>query len=191
MRMLLCILFSITGAVVYAEADPHAADREQMRAMLADVEAALNAHDFDQAAKHLDENGVITYYNAEVTQGHDEGVRYFNRMLKDAKAVVKEYSVTSEVSAPAVFHGNTAIAYGTTEEHFKLAEGLEFVLHGRWSTTLQKKPDGWKIVALHFSSNLFDNPLLNNAKRLTWIIAVAAFAAGLVLMFMLGRLMRR
>jgi len=191
MRLVLCILLLTTGGVVYAESDPYAADREQMRAMLADVEAALNAHDFSQAARHLDENGVITYYNAEVTQGHEEGISYFNRMLKDAAAVVKEYSVTSEVSAPAVFHGDTAVAYGTTEEHFKLAEGLEFVLNGRWSTTLQKKQDGWKIIALHFSSNLFDNPLLNNAKRLNWIVGGAAFAAGILLMFIFGRVVRR
>lgn len=191
MRMVLCILLLTTGGVVDAESDPHAVDREQMRAMLADVEAALNAHDFGQAARHLDEDGVITYYNTEVTQGHEEGIRYFNRMLKDAAAVVKEYSVTSEVSAPAVFHGNTAVAYGTTEEHFKLAEGLEFVLHGRWSTTLQKKQDSWKIIALHFSSNLFDNPLLNNAKRLNWIIGGTAFATGILLMFIFGRVVRR
>ena len=191
MRMVLCILLVTLGGVVGAETDPYAADRERMRAMLADVEAALNAHDFSQAASHLDENGVIVYYNAEVTQGHDEGIRYFNRMLKDAAAVVKDYSVTGEVSAPAVFHGNTAVAYGTTEEHFKLAEGLEFVLHGRWSVTLQKNQDSWKIIALHFSSNLFDNPLLNNAKRMNWIVGGVAFLGGLLLMYIVGRVRRK
>ena len=187
MRTVLCILLLTLGSIVHAETDPHAEDRQQMRAILADLEKALNAHDFDQAVRHLDENAVITYYNAEVTQGHEEGRKYFNRMLKDAAAVVKEYSLTGEVSAPAVFHGNTAVAYGTTEEYFKLTEGLKFVLHGRWTTTLQKKDAGWKIIALHLSTNLFDNPLLNNAKRLYWIIGGAAFAAGLLLMFMFCR----
>ncbi len=191
MRTVLCILLLTLGHTVYADTDPHAADREQMRAILSDVEEALNAHDFDQAARHLDQNGILTYYDAEVTQGHEAGREYFNRMLKDAAAVVKEYSLTGAVSAPAVFHGDTAVAYGTTEEHFKLAEGLEFVLHGRWSTTLQKKQDTWKIISLHFSSNLFDNPLLNSAKRLNWIIGGAAFAAGLLVMFILGRVLRR
>lgn len=191
MRMVLGVLFLTLGGVVCAKTDPHAADREQMRSILADVEEALNAHDFDQAVRHLDDNGVITYYNAEVTQGHEAGRRYFNSMLKDAAAVVKDYSLTGEVSAPAVFHGNTAVAYGTTEEHFKLTEGLEFVLHGRWSATLQKYQDTWKIIALHFSSNLFDNPLLNSAKRLNWIIGGVAFVAGLLLMYILGRVLRK
>lgn len=191
MKMALGILFLTLGGIVCAEEDPYAADREQMRAILADVEAALNAHDFDQAASHLDENGVITYYDAQVTQGHEDGRRYFNRMLKDAAAVVKDYSVTGEVSAPAVFHGNTAVAYGTTEEHFKLTEGLEFVLHGRWSVTLQKNQDSWKIIALHFSSNLFDNPLLNNAKRMNWIVGGVAFLVGLLLMYIVGRVRRK
>jgi ketosteroid isomerase-like protein len=180
----------ILGGSVYAGDDSRAADREQMRAILADVAEALNAHDFDAAARHLDENGVITYYNAEVTQGHEAGREYFNRMLKDAAAVVKEYSLTGGVSAPAVFHGDTAVAYGTTEEHFKVSERLEFVLHGRWSATLQKKQETWKIIALHFSSNLFDNPLLNSAKRLNWLVGGVAFFAGVLLMFIVGRLRR-
>ncbi|MDH3762397.1 MAG: nuclear transport factor 2 family protein [Gammaproteobacteria bacterium] len=162
-----------------------------MLSILDDLKQALNAHDFAKAAMHLDENGVITYYNAEVTQGHEQGQAYFDRMLKDSAAVVKEYSLTGDISAPAVFHGSTAVAYGTTEEHFKLAEGLEFVLHGRWTTTLQKKDGSWKIIALHFSSNLFDNPLLNNAKRLTWILAAVAFFAGLLVMFIFTRFARK
>jgi ketosteroid isomerase-like protein len=191
MRAVLCILLLALGSVVCAETDPRAADREQLLEILADVKQALNAQDFERAARHLDENGVMTYYNAELTRGHEEGREYFNRMLKDAAAVVKEYSLTGEVSAPAVFHGDTAVAYGITEEHFKLTEGLEFVLNGRWSTTLQKKQDTWKIISLHFSSNLFDNPLLNNAKRLSWVAGGAGFAGGLLTMFILGRIMRR
>lgn len=191
MRTTVLILLLTLLNPAQAQDDPHASDRKQMLSMLDDLKQALNDHDFAKAAMHLDENGVITYYNAEVTQGHEQGHAYFDRMLKDSAAVVKEYSLTGDISAPAVFHGSTAVAYGTTEEHFKLAEGLEFVLHGRWTTTLQKKDGSWKIIALHFSSNLFDNPLLNNAKRLTWILATVAFFAGLLVMFIFTRFARK
>lgn len=191
MKKLLVILSFIFIANVQASTDSHAEDRKALRVILADMVVALNAHDFDLATKHLDPKGVITYYNAEVTVGHKQSREYFNRMLKETNALVKEYSLTGDVSAPAIFHGNTAIAYGITEEHFKLAEGLEFTLNGHWTSTMHKTNGVWKIVNLHFSTNLFDNPLLTIAERLQWIIGIVAFIVGLILMFVLMKLTRK
>jgi len=182
------LLLLLLGIVIPGHAQDYEEDRAKMRAILADVEKALNAQDFDGIMRHVHENAVITYYNAEVTEGHSAAREYFERMIKSSNAVVKEYSTKGEVSAPAVFHGDTAIAYGTTVENYKLAAGLEFTLNGRWSTSLRKSDGEWKIIALHFSSNLFDNPLLNNASRSTWIAGVVAFIVGALMMFGIGRL---
>ena len=191
MKKLLVILSLIFVANVQADTDLHTEDRKALRIILADMVVALNAHDFDLATKHLDPKGVITYYNAEVTVGHEQGRKYFNRMLKETNALVKEYSLKGDVSAPAIFYGNTAIAYGITEEHFKLTDGLEFTLNGHWTATMNKTNGIWKIVNLHFSANLFDNPLLNIAERLQWIIGIIAFVAGLILMFVFIKLTRK
>ena len=181
----LCILvFSLT---VNAEVDSHQADRQQLRVILNDMKQALNQLDFSQAAKHLDQNGVITYYNAEVTVGHEQAKQYFDRMLNQSNAIVSEYSLTGDVSAPALFYDNTAVAYGTTVEIFKLAKGLEFTLNGHWSATMHKKVGDWKIVNLHFSANLFDNPLLRAANNLQWLIGILAFLAGLLCFYLLNR----
>ncbi len=182
------LLFSMA---THAEDDPHKADREQLRTILGDMEKALNQQDFSQAAKYLDENGVITYYNAEVTVGYDQAKQYFDRMLNQSNGIVKEYSLTGEVSAPAFFHGDTAVAYGTTEETFKLTEGLEFILNGHWSVTLHKKAGDWKIVNLHFSANLFDNPLLGAAKKMQWIIGVVSFLAGIIGFYLFTRFIQK
>ena len=183
---LVTVLFA--SATVSVNADVYEKDRQAMRTILTDIEKALNAQDFDAALKHIHKDAVITYYNAEVTKGHKEASAYYERMIKGASAVVKEFSTKGDVSAPAVIHGNTAVAYGTTVENYKLAAGMEFTLNGRWSATLLKSAGQWKIVALHFSSNLFDNPLLNNAGRTTWIAGVFAFIIGALLMFVFVRL---
>lgn len=176
---------------VQAEVDVHAEDRKMLRGILGDMVEALNAQDFEQASKHLHKQGVITYYNAEVTVGHEQGREYFNRMLKETKAVVKEYSLKGDVSAPAIFYGNTAVAYGVTEENFKLAEGLEFKLNGKWTATMQKTQDKWEIINLHFSANLFDNPLLNTAETMQKVIGGVAFLVGMLLMFVYMRFFRK
>ncbi len=181
----------LAGSSISLQADEYEADRQIMRAMLADLEQALNQQDFDGVLKHMHEDVVVTYYNAEVTRGHDEARDYYQRMLQGGEAVLREYSTRGEVGGPAVFHGDTAVAYGSTVESFKLAAGLEFTLNGRWSTTLRKADDRWRVIALHFSADLFDNPLLNNTKRANWIAGAIAFVAGGLLVFLLLRMRRK
>lgn len=187
----LSVLLLLLGLSLSGQAQEREQDRAMMRDMLAEIEQALNDQDFEAILRHTHEDVVITYYNAEVTRGHAAAREYFERMIKGSNAVVKEYSTRGEVSAPAVFHGDTAVAYGTTVENYKLAAGLEFTLNGRWSTTMLKVGDEWKVIALHFSSNLFDNPLLNNANRGVWISASVAFVVAVILMLIVGRLRSR
>jgi len=190
-RFALALLLCTLAFHAAAEDDPHAADRTALKAMLADIEKALNDRNIQAALKHLHADVIITYYNAEVTRGHDEAVAYFNRMMEGAGAIVKAYSTEAEVGSPAVFLGDTAVAYGTTTESYKLAAGLEFTLQGNWSTTVQKQDGQWMVRAIHFSTNLFDNPLLNNAQRMGWWTAGGGFVVGLVVMWIVGRVRRR
>ena len=186
------VLFACTLTLhATAEDDPHATDRAALRAMLTDVEKALNERDIRAALKHLHADVLITYYNAEVTRGHGEAVAYFSRMMEGAGAIVKEYSTEAEVGSPAIFVGDTAVAYGTTTESYKLAEGLEFTLQGNWSTTVQKHDGQWMVRAIHFSTNLFDNPLLSGAEQVSWWAAGGGFVVGLVVMWTAGRVRRR
>jgi len=98
---------------------------------------------------------------------------------------------TATLGGPAVFYGDSAIAYGTATDTFELSEGLKFTLNSNWSTTAVKDNGQWKVAALHFSTNLFDNPLLNNAKRAMWIAAVIAFVVGLAVAWLLARMLRK
>jgi uncharacterized protein (TIGR02246 family) len=191
MKKLIIILMFFYTATLQAQTDNYESDREALRNMLTDMKEALNNHDFDATAEYLHTDGVITYYNGVVTVGHEEAREFFDRMLKDAMPVVKEYRVTGDVSAPAIFHDDTAIAYGVTEEYYKLTNGLEFTLNGLWSVTLQKIQGQWKIVNLHFSTNLFDNPMLNTAVNMQWIFSAIAFIAGMLVIFIIMRIRQK
>lgn len=185
--MTLLTILSLAGTGARAEQDAHAADRQALRSMLTEIETALNARSLEPVLGYLDPQVVITYQNAEVSRGHAEAMAYFKRMMEGAGSIVKTFQTRAEVAAPAVFHGDTAVAYGSTNDHYELRGGLDFTLNGLWSTTLQKQDGTWKVLAIHFSSNLFDNPLLNLAKRMNWAWAVGGFVAGLLLMLIVGR----
>lgn len=167
-------------------------DRQQLRVLLGNVEAAISNLQVEEVIKLMHPDVIVTWQNAEVSRGPDQIRAYYNRMMKGSAPIVKKFSTQATLGGNAAFYGDTAIAYGTTVDNFELMEGLNFSLRGNWSTTVVKTEDGqWKIAALHFSTNLFDNPLLNKAKQLAWYMGLGGLLAGVLLMMLIGRLRKK
>ena len=180
--MLLSIGFSVFGATT-PPLDPSGGrveDRQALRVLLDQMEKGISTLDIEALLKLMHPQGVVTWQNAEVSRGHEQIRAYYVRMIKGAAPIVKNYSTKASLGGPAVFYSDSAIAYGTTVETYELTEGLKFTLNANWSTTVVKQDGQWKVAALHFSANLFDNPMLKNAERMIWLAGIAAFAAGLI-----------
>lgn len=166
-------------------------DRLQLRTLLDQMEKAISNLDVEAAIAQMQPDAVVTWQNAEVSRGPEQIRAYYNRMLKGSAPIVKKFSTKATLGGPAVFYADSAVAYGTTVDTYELSDGLSFQLKAAWSTTVTKTDGQWKVAALHFSTNLFDNALLNSAERLIWIVGVAAFAAGLLLAWLGLRLTRK
>jgi len=76
---------------------------------------------------------------------------------------------------------------GSATEHFKLSNGMTFDLPAQWSATLVKEDGKWLIASLHASDNLFDNPLLNAAKRMTYWAGGLGALFGLLIGWLVAR----
>jgi ketosteroid isomerase-like protein len=172
--------------------DPRAEDRKQLRAMLTEFEAAINAQSIDRMIAEMDDDVTVIWLNAEVSRGKDEVRAYYGRMVGHEKAILNKYLTKATIGAPARFYGDVAVADGSTvDEFYPIARGF-FTLDSRWSTTVLKKPGGeWKIVLLHLSSNVFNNPLLDELKADIAKGAVGGLIAGLLLMYVVMRLRRK
>ena len=171
--------------------DPRAEDRTQLRAMLAEFEAAINAQSIDRMVAHMDDNVTVIWLNAEVSRGKDEVRAYYGRMVGNDKAILKKYLTKATIGAPAKFLGNVAIADGSAaDEFYPIARGF-FRLDSRWSSTMVKNAGDWKIVSLHLSSNVFNNPLLDEIKADIVKAGLAGLAVGLVLMYAIMWVLRR
>ena len=182
----------LIGAAWAQQPDPRAEDRKQLRAMLAEFEAAINAQSIDRMIAEMDDSVTVIWLNAEVSRGKDEVGAYYGRMVGHDKAILNKYLTKATIGAPARFYGDVAIADGSTaDEFYPVARGF-FTLDSRWSTTVAKNPAGeWKIVLLHLSSNVFNNALLDEVKADIVKGAVGGFIAGLMLMYVVMRLRRR
>ena len=88
----------------------------------------------------------------------------------------------------SILHGeNAAIAFGSAKEHFTLVGNKQFDFTGRWTATMVKEDGKWLVASLHASDNIFDNPLLNMAKKAWWWVGGGALVIGALVGWMIGR----
>jgi hypothetical protein len=174
-----------------ADTDPHAEDRKQLLHLMAEVETGINEQNIDRMLAQMGDNATVTWLNAEVSRGKADIKAYYQRMVGGEGAILKKYLTKAKLGAPAKFYGDIAVADGTTaDEFFPWKRGV-FKFDSNWSGTMAKVDGQWKLVSLHLSTNVFNNPLLDEYQAMLWYTGLGAFGAGLVLMFLIMRFARR
>lgn len=165
---------------------------QQLRDLKDRLATALNSGNIDAALAETDPAISFTAMNNEVAHGRDGVKQYFQKMMTGENPIVQSMTVSFEPDQLATIHGDdNAIATGGSKAHFKLSGGLEFDLDGRWTADLVRANGKWQLAAAHYSVNMFDNPLLENAKRMAWMVGAGAALGGLIIGFLLGRWRRR
>ena len=143
----------------------------ELRALRDGLVAAVNKGDLDAVAKYCHPNVRLTTPDAVVSKGIDGVRNYYESKTKGPNRVVDSFSSTPTVDdLSSLYGGTTAVATGTSVDHFKMTSGMEFDLNTRWSATLVKENGKWLVANFHTATNVFDNPLLNAAtKSIFWV----------------------
>ena len=185
MKLAAAALVCAFAAVVHAQEDPA---HNELRAVRDGLLAGMNSGDIDAQLAFLHPNVVVTWHNAEVSRGRDGVRKYLDRMLHGSSKVVEKFGADVTVDELSILYGgDTAIAYGSAQEHFKLTNGHSFDFTGRWSATLVKDGGKWLVANLHTSDNIFDNPLLNRLKAALGWVAAGALIVGALAGWLFGR----
>jgi uncharacterized protein (TIGR02246 family) len=162
-----------------------------LRALKQDMEDALNKQDVDRMLTHLHPDVVFTTMNNDVRVGKEAIRAYYDEMMRGPNRVVEKVTAKFEVDDLTRLYGNTGIARGSSKDHYVLTDGTDIVIDSRWTCTMVREGDRWLIAAFHYSTNVFDNPLLSKMKNygagLLSIVAIGALLAG----FVIGRTRRR
>ncbi|WP_375771103.1 SgcJ/EcaC family oxidoreductase [Archangium gephyra] len=183
--LVLCLPLSLRAQESGAGAAELEATHQALRTIKSDMEQALNAQDLDKLLSHVHPDVVFTTMNNDVRVGKDAIRAYYDKMMKGPDRVVEKLTAKFEVDALTRLYGNTGVAQGSSADHYVLTDGTDITVNSRWTCTLVKEGDRWLIAAFHYSTNVFDNPVLDMVKRsaLTYggIAVVAMLLAGIVI----------
>jgi ketosteroid isomerase-like protein len=188
LALLMSCALGATAAQAQAPRPSDEALHNELRALKDRAVAAVNKRDPDALMKELDPNIAFTAMNNEVVHGIAEAKAYYQKMLVGAARIVEDMSLTAEPDrlADVYENGTVAVATGTSTAHFKLAAGPEFDVPLRWSATLRRANDKWAIASMHFSANMFENPMLSALERSIKWVAVITGVVALIVGFLLG-----
>jgi uncharacterized protein (TIGR02246 family) len=142
----------------------------QLRQELID---SFNKGDLDRLLSHLDPDVVITWQNGEVCRGPAAVRAYYDKMMKGPERRVEKVSADPKVDDRHVY-GDWAVSWGSMNDHFTLTDGSELGMNSRFTATIARRGDVWKVTSFHASVNAFDNPILGYAaqKAGTWSLVI-------------------
>ncbi len=161
---------------------------QELRDLKAAMEAALNSRNIDAILANVDEQVVFTTMNGDVVTGR-EGVRaYFDKMMNGAAKVVESVRASFVPEALSILHGgDMAISWGHTADQYELTTGQSLAIEARWSATMVRRDGRWLIANFHYSTNMFDNPVLSAQRKLLIGGGVAGALVLGVVGFLFGR----
>ncbi|MFO1324620.1 MAG: DUF4440 domain-containing protein [Burkholderiales bacterium] len=189
---LLCAAALVLPAAAAAQEPDHAI-HEELRAVLRDVQAAINSGRYDSMLPLLAPDVEITSITQEVMNSREDVARYFRDWFGPAGYMK---SMTMKLDADKLTQLSPDKAFGLVRgsgvEHYEAKDGDQFDFKTRWTAVLARSDDGkWRLRAVHIGTNHLDNPVLTKVSRTLIrngiIASVACLLLGLGFGFVLGR----
>jgi uncharacterized protein (TIGR02246 family) len=160
----------------------------ELRALKATMERALNEMDIDTILANVSDDVIFTTMNGDVARGPAGIRKYFETMMNGPNPRVLKVVSRFEVEDLSNLYGRDfAVAFGSSKDHYELAGGESFDVTGRWSGTMIHRDGRWLIANFHYSTNMFDNPILDAQRKYLIGLALAVAAALALLAFWIGR----
>lgn len=176
--MKILILLVLATLSLTAADDPREADRQAFRVLLAKATEALNQRDLTALEGVFHQPFVFVLSDQTMVTGMESLKKAHAEWFSGPDAPIISLTFTPKVDVPAVFLSDTvAVASGTCVDTVVLRQGGEMQMNSRWTATLVKTADGWRVANLHAGVSPFDNPVVI---RLAGALITTALWAALI-----------
>jgi ketosteroid isomerase-like protein len=158
------IIVAFTGTFAWAQAVTKPDPLKAISLLRGELVDAFNKGDIDRLLSHLDPDAVVTWQNGEVCRGPAAVRAYYNKMMTSPDHIVTSLSVSPVVDDRHVY-GDWAVSWGNLHDEYTLKDGTNFRFDSRFTATIARRGEEWKITSFHASVNAFDNPILGIAAK--------------------------
>lgn len=173
-------------------AEERHADHEALRAILKRGAEALNTGNFDAMAPFLHSQFTIVTVDNQKFTTLDAFRTYWNGLFKGEKRMLDKIETNPVADDLTRFLAeDVGVTHGVSSDTYHFRDGDVRKMQVRWTAVVAREGGVWKLVKLHMSSNLLDNPVLDavrqTATRTAALAGGAALALGVLLGYLLGR----
>jgi ketosteroid isomerase-like protein len=188
-RTLLAATLSLllAPATALAQSEGSEADHDALRKLKADLLTAINTRNLSsvEGGLHKPFSATVvtqeTFTDAGAMQAYYDGL-FTRKLLRMSR--IHMQAEADELSQ--IYTGTYAVARGSTQERYELADGRSFDMRGRWTAVAVKQEGQWKVLAVHSGTNFLDNPVLTAIEKSTATIGAGGLGVGLLLGGALG-----
>lgn len=164
-------------------------NHDELRALLTNIMGAMNKKDVEGIIPYLHPQIVFATMNGDVAKGH-QGIRdYFAKMMTGPQRVVDNVTMKFTASELTTLYQNDTmgICHGTTQDAYTLAGGKKMDINATWTATMVKENGKWLVSSIHYSANIFNNPVLTAVQKTMMMVGMGCAVVGLLLGMMIGR----
>ena len=164
------------------------ADHESLRGLLEQARRAVNEQNLETLLGLLAPKFAITMADQTPITSRETLEAYFRQLFTGDDALLEAIEVNPEADVPTDFTGErTGINYGNSVDTYTLVGGRQVTLPARWTASVVKIGDEWKIKTFHAGVNMIDNPILSAVQQMNYVWGGVALGVGVVLGLLLGR----
>lgn len=138
------------------------ADHEQLRQLLNTAQEAVNSDQPELLQAFLHKDYVITMMNQELVTQEKTLKQLFHDWFKKPGAILKGMHIEPEATIQSnIYEGRFGVSYGTSVDTYELSDGRSFTFNSKWTASMIKEDEQWKLVSLHIGVDPIENPLID------------------------------
>lgn len=180
MLIRIALFFLCLSSVCFA-ATEREADHEKLRGLLKQVTSAVNALDFEMLSKSFADRFTFVTVDQKAFHTIPDLKAHFEQTFRGDKAVLKKIEFNPKADALTEFVGDSlGLSLGSSEDIYHFSDGETRTMKSRWSATVVKAGEDWKILALHMGADILANPAMEAAKAVALRLAIFAALGGLI-----------
>ncbi len=185
-----CVALACAPAL--AEEPDHAV-HEELRALLAQVQDAMNSGQYDRMLPLLDERIAATSVTQEVMGSRSDVSGYFREWFGPTGYMKRmNMKLVADALTELSPDRSWGLVRGSGIEHYEAKDGDQFDFRTRWTAVVTRGADDrWRLRAIHFGTNHLDNPVLDKVRatltRYAYMAAAGSLVVGLLIGYALGR----